>query len=289
MNSNNNNTVDFSELRNFIKNNYEANRLKKKRRKKIIIILINVLSIGCLIGGGIGIKSIYDYNKDLEKEKLVSKELNSYAPAVTSIETTVKEVVKEEPIDPEITKLFETLTSKNSDTVAWLKVNNTKVDTAIVQADDNKFYLNHDFDKDWNSLGWAFADYRNNFPDLSLNTILYGHTYKRTLVFSSLINVLSKDWLNNEENYYIEFTTSKAKSIFKIFSIYTIKKTNDYLDTDFTEEEYNEFINLVKGRSIRDFNTDVVYGDKILTLSTCYNTSKYRLVIHAKLIDQNEE
>ena len=58
MNSNNNNTVDFSELRNFIKNNYEANRLKKKRRKKIIIILINVLSIGCLIGGGIGIKSI---------------------------------------------------------------------------------------------------------------------------------------------------------------------------------------------------------------------------------------
>lgn len=37
-------------------------------------------------------------------------------------------------------------------------------------------------------------------------------------------------------------------------------------------------------RSIKEFNTDVSKDDNILTLSTCANNNKYRVVLHAKKI-----
>ena len=41
------------------------------------------------------------------------------------------------------------LKKQNSDTVGWLKVNNTGVDLPIVQTSDNKYYLTHNFKKEW--------------------------------------------------------------------------------------------------------------------------------------------
>ena len=37
-------------------------------------------------------------------------------------------------------------------------------------------------------------------------------------------------------------------------------------------------------RSIKNFNIDISKEDSILTLSTCANNNKYRVVLHAKKI-----
>ena len=69
----------------------------------------------------------------------------------------------------------------------------------------------------------------------------------------------------------------------KVFSIYNIEVTSDYLYTNFnTNEEYQKFINLIKDRSNFKFDTEVTTHDKILTLSTCLDNNR-RLVVHAVL------
>ena len=67
----NNNTVDFSKLRDFIKNSSDNNKIEKKKRKKTIIILTNIFTISFLIFGGFGIKSILDYQEDKKESKLL--------------------------------------------------------------------------------------------------------------------------------------------------------------------------------------------------------------------------
>lgn len=60
---------------------------------------------------------------------------------------------------------FDELNTKNSDTVAWLKVAGTKVNYPVVQTNNNDYYLTHAFDKTVNEAGWLFADYRSNLDE----------------------------------------------------------------------------------------------------------------------------
>ena len=63
------------------------------------------------------------------------------------------------------------------------------------------------------------------------------------------------------------------------------KFLSDYLDINFnTDEQYIKFIDLIKNRSINNFNVEVNSSDNIVTLSTCANNNKYRVVLHAKKI-----
>ena len=52
----------------------------------------------------------------------------------------------------------------------------------------------------------------------------------------------------------------------------------------YSMETYENFINTIKNRSQHNLNVDVDSTDKIITLSTCDNTGKKRVVIHAKMI-----
>ena len=54
-----------------------------------------------------------------------------------------------------------------------------------------------------------------------------------------------------------------------------------YIDTEFGNKEFQSFINVLKNRSVKDFNVNISSGDSILTLSTCANNNKYRVVLHA--------
>ena len=45
---------------------------------------------------------------------------------------------------------FEKLKEKNSDVVAWLKVNGTNIETTVVKTTDNDYYLTHNFNKEYN-------------------------------------------------------------------------------------------------------------------------------------------
>ncbi len=173
----------------------------------------------------------------------------------------------------------------NNEVVGWLKVNNTEVDYPVLQHDDNEYYLKHNLYKEADKNGWIFMDFRNSLYNMDGNTIIYGHNmYYSSVMFGTLTKTIKKNWYSNNENLIINFDTAYESMKYKIFSIYKVNNTKDYLKTYFqNEEEFNNFVKLIKERSINDFKEELKFGDKILTLSTCTGENQ-RLVIHAKLI-----
>ncbi len=198
----------------------------------------------------------------------------------TTITKSIKELIKNEI---NINKLKE----KNSDTVAYLKVNNTDIDYVVVKAKDNDYYLKHNYNKKYSTAGWVFADYRDKFDGNDRNIIVYGHNMLNGSMFGTLKNILKKEWYTNSDNLTINLITEDGELIYKVFSIYNIKKEDYYISTNFkSEKEYKKFIKTLVKRSIYNFNVDMEDTEQILTLSTCSNNGKNRVVLHAKKISQ---
>lgn len=213
------------------------------------------------------------------------------------LEKDKTEIIKEENYIPSNTNKysnisfmsvnFKDLLEQNDETVAWIKVNNTKVNYSVVKHNDNEYYLKHDFNKRNNMNGWIYADYRSDFKYFGTNTILYGHNMTNRTMFGSLAWCLKESWYKNEENHYIKLSTPNSNTVWRIFSIYTIKPEVYYLKTYFTStEEHQEFLDTLHKRSIYDFKLEnkLTTDDKILTLSTCSDDGTKRIVIHAQMI-----
>ena len=182
----------------------------------------------------------------------------------------------------EIPKTYEKLSKINPDVVGWIKVSNTSINYPVLQAADNNYYLKHDIYGNEMISGWIFMDYRNNSISLNRNTIIYGHAARSGLMFGTLYKTAYDSWLNNEKNHIITFNTLLEDGSYQIFSIYKIDETTDYLKVNFVDDDdFNSFIDMVRKRSLYDFNVEVDASDKIITLSTCSGSNR-RLVIHAK-------
>ena len=181
---------------------------------------------------------------------------------------------------------FNNLLSINTDTVGWISVPNTSINYPVVKHLDNKFYLNHSFDKSYNKAGWIFADYRNKFDGTDKNIIVYGHNRVDNSMFATLANTQKKYWYSNPSNKYITFNNPNGQIyVYEIFSAYTIKSETYYLTTTFKDDnDYQNFLNTMRNRSIYNFGVNVTAKDKILTLSTCDSSGKSRIIVHAKRI-----
>ncbi len=206
----------------------------------------------------------------------------------------IEETPPEEPVEEtpkyvnyyaNIPTTFDKLLSINQNTVGWIKVNNTLVNYPVLQGPYNEFYNTHDiYDKEV-ITGWIYMDSKNNSKELDQNTIIYGHNLKSGYMFGDLKSTANYSWYTNPNNQLITFNTLEKEMKWQIFSIYRVDYTTDYLQRNFFNgEQFMDFISLIKGRSIYNFNVDINENDKILTLSTCSGSSR-RLVVHAKLVE----
>lgn len=268
-------------------------RIKKNNKLKNIYLLICVIFLIILIYSVLNIVSWFKDNQKIDKQ--VNDIINN-----TKVEevkdNSNTEIIKQEKKIPEtsiywtflktplINVDFDKLKKTNSDTVGWINVSGTNINYPVVQTKDNTYYLTHSFDKTYNKAGWVFMDYRNKMDNINKNTIIYAHSRVNNTMFGSLNKTLKKDWYNNKSNHMIRLSTENINSMWQIFSVYTVPNTNDYIKTVFNnDDEFLDFINLIKNRSKFDFATDVNISDNIITLSTCYKTNE-RVVVHAKLI-----
>ena len=192
--------------------------------------------------------------------------------------TQIKKVINI-PTKREYTMNLDNLIEMNKDTLGYIKIEGTNISYPFVQTKDNKYYLNHSFNKKYNDAGWIFMDYRNK--DLNdKNVILYGHDRKDNTMFGTLKNVLKKSWQDNTKNHIITIYAQGITYYYKVFSTYHIKTEDYYITTDFKKESFSNFIKTLKKRSNYNYNIDVNKNDTILTLSTCY-TEKEKVVLHA--------
>lgn len=241
--------------------------MKKRRLKKKAVISALIIALS-LTGIVYSLLNITSWRKDTKKNNSIKEEINE--------NIKLNEETKEYIID------FDKLKEQNSDTIAYLKMENTNIEYVVVKGADNDYYLNHNFKKEYNSAGWVFADYRNKFDGKDKNLIIYGHNMKDGSMFNNLKDSLNNKWL--KEDHTITLKTKDKETKYQIFSTYIIEPEDFYIQTEFNEINYKNFIDKIKERSTYNYNVNVETTDKVLTLSTCDGSGNKRIVVHAKEI-----
>lgn len=267
-------------------------KYKPKWRNITIILIMLIFFSGIiyssinLIGWSIDYKNNQKQVEELQKNtKIEEKEDNENTNIIEQEEIPEDnpywDYIKMNMIDVDFTDLKNT----NSDVKGWVKVNGTNINYPFVQASDNKYYLTHSFNKEYNRDGWVFLDYRNNGIANDRNTIIYGHTVSSNAMFTTLQNIIKPEWQDDASNHIVRISTETENTLWQVFSVYTIPTTSDYIQVSFSsDKEFSRLVNRIKNRSLYDFATEVSDSDKILTLSSCYINSNNKVVLHAKLI-----
>ena len=180
------------------------------------------------------------------------------------------------------------LFEKNIDYRGWIKIDNTNINYPILQGQDNEEYLYKDINNEYIVSGSIFMNYLNNGFD-DQNTVLFGHNMKNGTMFANLKKYKEEDFFYN--NNYIEIELSNGQYLkYKVFSVYITDIKDNYTKTSFEDkDEYKEFLERIKNKSIYKSDISVNENDKIITLSTCsYEFDDARLVVTGKLIDKEQ-
>lgn len=252
--------------------NDEIYKHNKKIKINIGLLLFRIVSVVIIIIALAAICRWFIENQS--NKKLLDEALSNVEVSSMVVDTDTYTVLN---VD------FENLQKTNNEIIGWVNLEGTNVNYPIVKGSDNDFYINHTFDKSYNSAGWIFADYRCKTDFSCKNTTIYGHNRRDSSMFASLNNILNEDWYSSNKNLTI--ATPEGNRIYQIFSVYKIKAESYYTTPDFSnDEEYLNFIESIKGRSIHDFEVTINNMDSIVTLSTCANDNNNRIVLHAKLL-----
>ena len=242
-----------------------------KKRKKIVKLLMAV----CVLVLLYSVFNIVMWYIDNQKNESIREEINEIIN-----NNNDDNIEKRNTID------FKALKEKNSEIVAYLKINNTNIDYVVTKGTDNKYYLKHNLYKENNRAGWIFMDYHNKLDGNDKNIVIYGHNTMDGTMFGTLRNVVKEDWYKNTDNHIINLVLEDEVLTYQVFATYSIKVEDYYINTIFKDNsEFNKFVNTLKKRSVYDYGVEVNGEDQILTLSTCTGDGKSRMVLHAKKLD----
>ncbi|QJD87036.1 class B sortase [Cohnella herbarum] len=254
-----------------------------------VVLLFSLYKIGVYAWDGYENKKTYEGIRDAYYEEPIvqgaAPKTNPATDQAKPISVAVSSAAAKIPANLEFNAKFADLVKLNEDIVGWVKIDETRIDYPVVQAEDNDFYLSNDVNRKSNVAGSIFMDYRNKVGEANRNTILYGHDMKNKTMFAGLIDYESR-W-NFENKALIEFDTIYGDAKWVIFSAYTTDSSFDYIKTEFgSDEEFQVFLDTVQAKSLHASDVKVTAKDTILTLSTC--SSAYedaRFVVHAVRLD----
>ena len=271
-----------------IKLSYSNEYIKENYLKQVIITTLTYCFVIIICLSCMAISYVLINNKTSEANVAkINERINTVIEASKN-NTITPEETPAEPSDnlesPIKNKELESLLEINPDTVGWLTVPNTNIDYPVVKTTDNDYYLDHNYEKKYDYNGWVFMHYYNSTHNLDKNTIIFAHNrFYSGIMFGTLNEVTKDTWYNNTNENLITFNTLYDNMQFEVFSIYKTSITADYLKTTFDSDlEWNNFIKMIRERSMFQSNVNVGTNDKIITLSTCLDNDT-RLVVHAVL------
>lgn len=276
-----------------------------------IVFLISIIAI--IVCGYM----VADYYLDLWRSRMQN---NSISEIYEVYEPVDEDTTPEEPVGdgekPE--KVYKMLNGAkkllaiNPDTVGYLRVlskdgSDPIIDLPVVQYYDNSKYLDRNFNGEESRTGSLFMDFRNHFDEVedgklkyenSDNIIIYGHNMADESMFGKL------KYYYGSEQYYMDHPVIQLNSNYetykyKIFAVFIVD-VEDKTETQYecwnctelnSEEEFYDFVNNAKRRTIYTNDVDVKYGDGLLTLSTCHYLLKdrSRLIIMARTVRPGED
>lgn len=176
------------------------------------------------------------------------------------------------PVLPE----YEAIVAEHGDFAGWITIEGTKVDYPVMLTPwDTDYYLRRNVNGEEDINGTLFMDARTNLAQRSTNIIIYGHNMKSGAMFGSLKNYLDEDyWRAHKE---ITFDTIYEKGTYEIFAVCLAEvqyrdsdgfRYYDFIQAD-SEEEFSDYLDNIIQLSVFTGTDLPVYGDELLTLSTC--------------------
>jgi sortase B len=192
-----------------------------------------------------------------------------------------------------ILKKFAKLYTSNEDFVGWITIDGTRVDYPVMQTpEDEEYYINRDFDKNYSSSGSLFIDTSSDPEKPSDVLLIYGHNMNAGNMFHGLLDYEDEDFY--EEHKYIDFDTIYGSGTYVVIAAfrdqiydedYTGIRYYDFFDAK-DEEDFNEFVDYCKSKTAYDISETAAYGDKLICLSTCaYHTTNGRFAVLARKVD----
>ncbi|MFJ6263472.1 class B sortase [Lysinibacillus xylanilyticus] len=219
----------------------------------------------------------YETSKSLEEVQTI------YQSTLTTLEDEAVETLSTPfTIRPQ----FNDLLSVNNNIVGWISTDGTKLNNPILQAENNDFYLNHNFKDRESRAGSVFMDYRNDVQDINRNTILYGHAMKNNTMFGNLKNYLNQQYVDEHPIIYLD-TLYESYDV-EVFAAYETTIDFYYIETEFkSNDAFLKFLDEIQAHSAIEMNVEIGPEDKILTLSTCKDSvmsDDHRFVVQGKLV-----
>ena len=258
-----------------------------KKLKRILYPLCAVIVLFALW-------NLWKIRQSTEKETLLYQELASQAHAVETVEqqTEEQDQSNEMPDDvmagshPVKNQWLLELKKQNEELAGWLTIPDPVIDYPVMQtAEDNDFYLDHDFERKEDPHGTPFLDVNCRIGE-SENLIIYGHHMKDGTIFQNLM--LYKDAEFCENSGYVQFDTVEESAQYQVIFVMLIsaEEAEDfpyYKCTDLSDDEiYQGFLKQCSRYAIWQAEKLPESGTKLLTLSTCeYSKDDGRLVVVA--------
>ena len=245
----------------------------------IVIGIFSVIIIACLISI---FSRMYTENKEKEAFRQLAEIVTEDTTDAT-IEETIKKpnILKVSDFDNEVqaeqtvycTTYYEPhsiseLISMNSECFGWISISGTNINYPVMHTPSNpQKYLNKNFYGEYSYSGTPLIHPRSSAD--STNLKIYGHHMNNGTMVADLCNYTDYSYFTEHPTVVLE--TKDGAFAYSVFSVMKVKSDDWYRFTTVgTEKSYNSRIEYAKEKSIYDTGITPVYGQQILTLSTCY-------------------
>ena len=181
----------------------------------------------------------------------------------------------------------ETLRELSGDAVAWLTVDDTRIDYPVMQGETNSEYLNKDPYGEFSLSGSIFLDSRNEKMFSDPYSLIYGHHMEYGAMFGSLDGYADREYFDAHKTgslivikgaeYKITFFAScKAQATEKVIF-------------DPTESNNQALLAYLKKHAIIYDPRGVSAGSKLIALSTCQSAeNNERIIVFGVLTPQDQ-
>lgn len=261
---------------------------KREKRRKLLIVLCSFIAVGCF--GYFGAYSYFFQRTEMDYENLASLKGN-YALAGGSEPSVTIHYTEEESVELTVLPEYQTLYQKNKKLIGWLTIEGTGIDYPVMQTANNEYYLDHNFNQEYDKNGSIFMDAACDVVHRSTNLIIYGHHMKSGKMFGNLNSYSSREYC--EKHSTIRFDTIYERGVYQVMYVFRSRIYNEdevvfkyyqFIDAA-SEKEFESNMKEMAALSLYETGVTASYGDELLTLSTCDSSeTDGRFVVVAKRI-----
>ena len=176
----------------------------------------------------------------------------------------------------------EKLREMSEDAVAWLTVDDTRIDYPVMQGENNTEYLNKDPQGEFSLSGSIFLDSRNDKTFSDPYSLIYGHHMEYGAMFGALDEYKDKAFFDSHRTGLLTVVNGTEYQI-TFFAACKAQATEKVV-FDPPESDNKSLLEYLKKNALIYYPQGVDAGSKLIALSTCQSAENNdRMIVFGTL------